>query len=113
MVYMDNGLSADDALAALTTTPASILGISSMTGTVEKGKMANLMVSTAPYFTKDSQIKMMFVDGERFDYAVKEKKGKKDKEAKAEEAAKQKQMQVALPANGTTRWTAHKDLQKV
>ena len=85
MVYIENGLSADDALAALTTAPASILGISAMTGTVESGKMANLIVSTAPFFTKDSQVKMMFVDGERFDYEVKEKKAKKKDDAADDE----------------------------
>lgn len=85
MVYIENGLSEDDALAALTTNPASILGISAMTGTVESGKMANLMVSTAPYFTKDSQVKMMFVDGEKFEYEVKKKKAKKKDDSAEEE----------------------------
>lgn len=85
MVYIENGLSESDALAALTTNPASMLGISSTSGTVENGKMANLMVSTAPYFTKDSQIKMMFVDGMKYEYEVKKKKAKKDKGDETEE----------------------------
>ncbi|MBO3697157.1 amidohydrolase family protein [Roseivirga sp. E12] len=86
MTLIENGLSADDALAALTTNPASMLGIDQVTGSVESGKMANLMVSTAPYFTKDSQIKMMFVDGTKHVYDVKEKKAKKDDSATEEEA---------------------------
>lgn len=79
MTMIENGLSEADALAALTTNPASMLGIDKVAGTVENGKMANLMVSTAPYFTKDSQIKMMFIDGDKHDYEVKEKKKKSDK----------------------------------
>ena len=83
MTYIENGLSENAALAALTTNPANAFGISDVTGTIESGKMANLMVSTAPYFTKDSQIKMMFVDGDKHDYEVKEKKAKKDGDDKA------------------------------
>ncbi len=87
MTLIENGLSESDALAALTTNPASMLGIDQVAGSIENGKMANLMVSTAPYFTKDSQIKMMFVDGTKHDYEVKEKKAKKDTDtADAEEA---------------------------
>ena len=74
MIMIENGLSESDALAALTTSPASLLGIDNVTGTVEKGKIANIMVSTAPYFTKDSQIKYMFVDGDKYDLEVKDKK---------------------------------------
>lgn len=86
MTLIENGLSESDALAALTTNPASMLGIDKVTGSVETGKMANLLVSTAPYFTKDSQIKMMFVDGTKHVYEIKEKKKKKEGEA-TEEAA--------------------------
>ncbi len=78
MTLIENGLSENDALAALTTNPASMLGIDKVTGSVETGKMANLLVSTAPYFTKDSQIKMMFVDGTKHVYEIKEKKAKKE-----------------------------------
>lgn len=87
MTLIENGLSENTALAALTTNPASMLGIDKVAGTVEAGKMANLMISTAPYFTKDSQIKMMFVDGDKYEYEVKEKKAKKNKDADAEPAA--------------------------
>ena len=74
MTMIENGLSENDALAALTTNPASILGIDKVTGTVEKGKIANVMVSTAPFFTKDAQIRYMFVDGDKYDLEVKEQK---------------------------------------
>lgn len=83
MTMIENGLSENTALAALTTNPAAMLGIDKVAGTIEAGKMANLMVSTAPYFTKDSQVKMMFVDGDKYEYEVKEKKEKKEKDSEA------------------------------
>lgn len=66
------GLSEDVALAALTTTPAQLLGLSSRMGTVDNGKMANLVVTDKPYFTEKAKIKMVFVDGERFNVDTKE-----------------------------------------
>ena len=75
---IENGLSEDQALAALTTSPASILGVSSMMGTIEKGKMANLIVSDTAYFTKDSNVRFVFVDGVKYEYEVKKKKKKKN-----------------------------------
>ena len=87
MAIIEKGLSEDAALAALTTNPASMLGISKMAGTVEAGKLGNIVVTTAPYFTKKSQVKHVFVDGDKFDYEVKEdKKGSSDKEATTEDA---------------------------
>ncbi|MDW7695603.1 amidohydrolase family protein [Flammeovirgaceae bacterium SG7u.111] len=80
-LMVENGLSEADALAALTTKPASILGISSYTGTLQKGKMGNLFVSTKSYFEEESNIKYVMIDGELFEFEVKEKE---DKEAPAE-----------------------------
>ncbi|MBK8880796.1 MAG: amidohydrolase family protein [Haliscomenobacter sp.] len=63
-----NGLTEDQALSALTTTPAAMLGMSQALGTVEKGKMANLMVSDKPYFAEKSNVRMVFVQGNLFEY---------------------------------------------
>ncbi|MEB2780069.1 amidohydrolase family protein [Algoriphagus sp. C2-6-M1] len=82
-----NGLSEEAALAALTTNPASILGLSKVAGSIEKGKMANLILSTDSIFAKDSQIKHMVVDGFIYDYETKTKK-KGSKEGKGEGSAK-------------------------
>lgn len=77
MNLIDNGLSHDNALAALTTTPADILGVSSIMGTIDNGKMANLIVTDTAYFTKDSNVRFVFVDGVKYEYEVKKKKKKK------------------------------------
>ncbi|SNT28450.1 Imidazolonepropionase [Ekhidna lutea] len=74
---IENGLSEDQALAALTTEPASILGVSNMMGTIDVGKMANLVVSDTAYFTKDANVRYVFVDGVKYEYEEKKKKKKK------------------------------------
>ncbi|MFM1822576.1 MAG: hypothetical protein RI967_842 [Planctomycetota bacterium] len=58
-----HGLSKDEALAALTTAPARILGIDARAGTLEKGKLANLVVSAGDPFDADSKYEAVFVAG--------------------------------------------------
>lgn len=58
------GLPADVALAALTTRPAERLAVDRQVGTVEPGKIANLIVATGDLFDEDTDIHTVFVDGE-------------------------------------------------
>lgn len=60
---IDNGLSADDALRATTLWPARILGVDRQLGTIERGKIANVVVTDKPIFTKEAKVKRVFVDG--------------------------------------------------
>ncbi len=62
------GLSEDAALASLTTIPAELLGLSGSMGSVERGKMANLVVSKGPIFDDSSKIRYVFVEGQKFEY---------------------------------------------
>lgn len=62
------GLKEDQALAALTTTPAAMFGVAQSLGTVEKGKIANLVVSKKSYFDEKSQIRYVFVDGTIYEF---------------------------------------------
>lgn len=71
---IESGLSEKAALAALTTNPASILGLAKVAGSIEKGKMANLILSTDSLFTEDAQFKHVIVDGIIYDYETKAKK---------------------------------------
>ncbi|WP_339705084.1 amidohydrolase family protein [Algoriphagus aquimarinus] len=82
-----NGLSEKAALAALTTNAATILGINKVAGSIEKGKIANLIMSTDSIFAEDSQIKHVVVDGFVFDYETKAKK-KASKEGEGKGAVK-------------------------
>ncbi|MCA4895534.1 MAG: amidohydrolase family protein [Cytophagales bacterium] len=84
------GLSEDAALAALTTTPAQLLGLSDRMGTVENGKMANLVISDKSYFNEKAKVRYVFVDGVMYKLEVKEENlhagqaGKADPNAKVE-----------------------------
>lgn len=64
---IDAGLPEVVALAALTTHPADLLGLSDRLGTVERGKIANLVVTDGPYFAEDTAVRYMFVDGQLFE----------------------------------------------
>jgi imidazolonepropionase-like amidohydrolase len=57
------GLSPDDALAALTTNPARWLGIDRTHGTIEQGKVANLVVSEGDLFTEEATVRDVWVHG--------------------------------------------------
>ena len=71
---VENGLSEDVALAAMTTNPAKALGIDDITGSIEQNKLANLIVTTKPYFDKMSKIKYVFVEGNKYEYDTTAKK---------------------------------------
>ena len=69
---VEGGLTADEALAALTTTPARLLGITDRAGSVEAGKMANLVVVEGDLFTAETKVRELWIDGRR--YEIKESK---------------------------------------
>ncbi|GAC1631624.1 MAG: amidohydrolase family protein [Candidatus Acidiferrum sp.] len=64
---IDAGLAPDAALRALTLTPAEIFGVADRTGSIEKGKIANLVVTDGDLFGEKTKIKMSFVDGKRYE----------------------------------------------
>jgi imidazolonepropionase-like amidohydrolase len=67
VTIVEEGLSADDALRALTVTPAQVLGLSGALGTIEAGKLANLVVVEGDLFDEDARIAQVFVQGEKYD----------------------------------------------
>lgn len=79
---IDAGLTADVALAALTTNPARTFGLSRSMGSVEEGKMANLVVTKGPLFDEPTKIKYVFVDGQKFEYNMDKKATDKTSEEK-------------------------------
>ena len=62
-IAVARGLSPDDALAALTTTPADWLGVARTHGTIEEGKVANLIVSEGDLFTEEATVRDVWVRG--------------------------------------------------
>ncbi len=64
---VERGLTEDAALAALTTTPAQLLGMQNKLGAIEKGKIANIVVADGDIFSANTNIKDVWVDGQRFE----------------------------------------------
>ncbi|WP_044102452.1 amidohydrolase family protein [Neolewinella persica] len=60
------GADAKAAFAALTTGPAKLLGIDGMVGTLDKGKLANFIVTDKDFFTEKATIYQNWVQGEPF-----------------------------------------------
>lgn len=62
------GLSAEQALAALTTTPAQILGVSDKLGKLQRGQLANIVVADGDLFqTKQAKVVETWVLGRRYE----------------------------------------------
>jgi imidazolonepropionase-like amidohydrolase len=64
------GLSTDAALRALTLTPAEIFGVANRLGSIEVGKIANVVVTDGDLFGDSVKIKMVFVDGRKYEPAA-------------------------------------------
>ena len=71
------GLSETTALKALTTVPASLLGISNIVGSIEEGKMANLVISDKSIFDEKAAVRHVFVNGLHYKMDPPKKKSKK------------------------------------
>ncbi|MGB7231223.1 MAG: amidohydrolase family protein [Candidatus Acidiferrum sp.] len=70
---IDAGLAPDAALRALTLAPAQIYGVEDRLGSIETGKIANLVVTDGDLFDDKTKIKLVFVDGKRFEIHEPEK----------------------------------------
>lgn len=70
---IDAGLTPDAALRGLTLSPAEVFGVSDRLGSLESGKIANLVVTDGDLFEEKTKIKMVFVDGKKFEIREPEK----------------------------------------
>ncbi|MEE4270380.1 MAG: amidohydrolase family protein [Thermoanaerobaculales bacterium] len=77
---ISRGLNPATALAAVTTVPASLLGIDAVAGTLSPGKIANLAVFDGPIFDAETTIRRVFVDGVEVDLDRDESKSKATEE---------------------------------
>lgn len=79
---IENGLTAEQALRATTLTPARIFGIDRQLGSLERGKIANVIVSDKPLFEKEAKVTRVFVDGRDIRLPAEEKVDEKTGEKK-------------------------------
>jgi imidazolonepropionase-like amidohydrolase len=63
----DGGLPAEAALRGLTANAARLAGVGDRLGTIEKGRIANLIVTDGDLFAEQTHIKQVFVDGRPID----------------------------------------------
>jgi imidazolonepropionase-like amidohydrolase len=63
------GLSEQKALEALTSTPASILGVSDLVGSLDAGKLANFVITNGPVFSDKTTIIENWVQGDAYPIA--------------------------------------------
>ena len=61
------GLSQADAVRAFTLSAAEIHGVADRIGSIEKGKIANLIVTDGDLFQEKTKIKYVLVDGAKFE----------------------------------------------
>ena len=64
---IENGLSRDAAVKAMTLSAAQILGVDDRTGSLEPGKIANITAVKGDLFGKDRFVSHVFVDGKLFE----------------------------------------------
>ena len=64
---IEAGLPKDEAIKALTLYPAQIFGVAEQLGTIEAGKIANIVIASGDIFDRRTQVKHVFIDGKQFD----------------------------------------------
>ena len=72
---VDAGLSRADAVRALTMNAAETYGVADRLGSIEKGKIANLVVTKGEAFDDKSTIEYVFVDGKEFQPSKEQQQG--------------------------------------
>ena len=63
------GLAEEDAVRALTLAPAEIFGVADRLGSIDEGKIANLVVADGGLLEEETRVELVFVDGEIFEVA--------------------------------------------
>lgn len=66
---IDAGLKPEQAIRALTLSPAEIYGVAGRLGSIEKGKIANITVVKGDIFQDSGKVQMVFIDGVKYDPA--------------------------------------------
>jgi imidazolonepropionase-like amidohydrolase len=64
---IEAGLPKEAALRAMTIAPAEIFGVNEQLGSIEKGKIANLVIASGDLFDKNTKVRHVFIDGKHFE----------------------------------------------
>jgi imidazolonepropionase-like amidohydrolase len=63
---LDHGLPRPDAIRALTLSAAEMYGVADRVGSLEKGKIAKVVVTRGDAFEEKTKVEYVFVDGQEF-----------------------------------------------
>ncbi len=96
---IERGLEREVALRAATLGAAEALGVADRTGSLEKGKLANVVVWSGEPLTKDARARLVFVDGQLYEPAARddEKKAAERKDETKPDDAKVEPWTRPLP----------------
>jgi len=64
---LEAGLSQQDAVRAFTLSAAEIYGVADRLGSIEKGKIANLIVTDGELFQEKTRVRYVFIDGRKYE----------------------------------------------
>ena len=64
---VENGLSTDEAIKAMTLSAAEIFSVSDRLGSLETGKIANLTIARGNLLDRTTRIAYLFIDGRQID----------------------------------------------
>lgn len=64
---IDAGLTPDDAVRAMTLSPAEIFGVADRMGSIDKGKIANLIVTKGDLFMDGTKVQFVLIDGNKYE----------------------------------------------
>ena len=94
---IERGLPREAALRAATLAAAEALGIADRLGSLERGKIANVVAWSGEPLTKEAKVKMVFVDGKLYEPPAEDKKAARKKEdaGKADAEAKSEQKKLS------------------
>jgi imidazolonepropionase-like amidohydrolase len=67
---IDCGLNSIDALAAVTTVPAQLAGVEKQLGTIEQGKIANIVLTDGDLFAEKTKIRESWIEGNRYEVST-------------------------------------------
>jgi imidazolonepropionase-like amidohydrolase len=104
---IDAGLSHEDALAALSVDAAAIFGVSDRLGSIEEGKIANLVLATDWPWADDVEVAAVFVDGRKYQ----EHKDEEPKEAPAQDVTGSWSLTMQTP-RGSREMTAELEMKE-
>ena len=78
---VEAGLSKDAALRAFTLSAAEIYGLDERLGSIEEGKIANVVLTDGDLFEEDTKVKIVFVDGKKFEVREREEPDESEAES--------------------------------